>query len=153
MRAPAAPEDCVITLSATDVSKTFKQVNILKAAGTDRLPERVLRACADQLANVFTDIFNLSLSESVIPTCFKQATIVPVPKNNKVTCLNVYQPIALTSVAIKCLERLVMAHINAIIPETQDHSNLHTTPRDPQMMQSPLHFTLPFPTWTKGTPM
>ena len=27
MRAPAAPEDCVITLSAADVSKTFKQVN------------------------------------------------------------------------------------------------------------------------------
>ena len=38
----------------------------------DRLPGRALRACTDQLANVFTDIFNLSLTESVIPTCFKQ---------------------------------------------------------------------------------
>jgi hypothetical protein len=28
MRAPAVPEDCVITLSAADVSKNFKQVNI-----------------------------------------------------------------------------------------------------------------------------
>ena len=69
-------------------------------------------ACADQLASVFTDIFNLSLSESVIITCFKQTTIVPVHKNTKV--------IALTSVAIKCFERLVMAHINTIIPETLD---------------------------------
>ena len=33
MRAPAVPEDCVITLSAADVSKTFKQVNIHKAQG------------------------------------------------------------------------------------------------------------------------
>ena len=32
----------------------------------------------------------LSLSESVIPTCLKQTTIVPVPKNTKVTCLNDY---------------------------------------------------------------
>ena len=116
----SCPGVCVITLSAADVSKTYKQDNIHKAAGPDRLPGRVLRACADQLANVFTDIFNLSLSESVIPTCFKQTTIVPVPKNTKITCLNDYRPIALTSVAMKCFERLVMAHINTIIPETLD---------------------------------
>jgi hypothetical protein len=30
-------------------------------------------------------IFNCSLSESVIPTCFRQTTIVPVSKNTKVT--------------------------------------------------------------------
>ena len=86
----AVLDDCVIMLSAADVSKTFKQVNIHKAAGPDRLPGRVLRACADQLASVFTDMFNLSLSESEIPTCFKQTSIVPVPKITKVICLNIY---------------------------------------------------------------
>ena len=44
--------------------------------------------------------------------------MVPVPKNTKVTCLNDYQLVALTSVAMKCFERLVMVHINTIIPET-----------------------------------
>ena len=83
--APAVLDDCVITLSAADVSKTFKQVNIHRAVRLDGLPRCVLRACADQLASVFTDIFKLSMSESVIPTCFKQTTIVPVPKNTKVT--------------------------------------------------------------------
>ena len=48
----------------------------------------ILLILADKLASVFTDIFNLFLSESVIPTCFKQTTIWPVPKNTKVTCLN-----------------------------------------------------------------
>ena len=67
MRAPAVPEDCVIMLSAADVSKTFKQLNIHKAVGPDGLPERVLTR-ADQLASDFTDIFNLSLSEFLIPT-------------------------------------------------------------------------------------
>ena len=43
-----------------------------------------------------------------------------MPKNTKGTCLNNYRPIALTSVALKCFERLVMAHINTIIPETLD---------------------------------
>ena len=35
MRAPAVPENCVTTFSTADVSTTFKQVNIHKAAGPD----------------------------------------------------------------------------------------------------------------------
>ena len=42
MRAPAVLDDCVITLSAANLSKTFKQVNIHNAAGPDGLPGRVL---------------------------------------------------------------------------------------------------------------
>ena len=82
MRARAVPENSVITISGADVSKTFKQVSIHKAAGPDGLPGRELRACADQLASVFTDIFNLSPSESVIPTCFKQTNIVRVTQKH-----------------------------------------------------------------------
>ena len=66
IRAPAVPEDCVIMFSATDVSKTFRQVNIHKAAGPDGLPGRVLKACTDKLSSVFTDIFNFSLTESLV---------------------------------------------------------------------------------------
>ena len=92
-RAPAVLDNSVITLSVADVNKIFKQVNIHKAAGPDGLPGRVLKACADQLSSVFTDIFNLSLTESEIPSCFKQTTIVSVPKEVKVTCLNDYRPV------------------------------------------------------------
>ena len=42
MRASAVLDDCVITLSVADVSKTFIQVNIHKAAVPDRLPGCVL---------------------------------------------------------------------------------------------------------------
>ena len=103
-KAPAVLDDCVIPLSLADVNKTFKQVNIHKAAEPDGLPGHVLKACADQLSSVFTAIFNLCLTESEIPTCFKQTTIVPVPKEVKLTCLNDYRPVAPTSVAMKCFE-------------------------------------------------
>jgi hypothetical protein len=43
-----------------------------------------------------------------------------VPEKEKVTCLNDYRPIALTSVAMKCFKRLVMVHINTIILEILD---------------------------------
>ena len=86
----------------------------------DGIPCRVLRDCADQLAGVFTGIFNRSLSQSAVPTCFKMAVIVPVPKKVKVTQLNNYRPVALTSVIMKCFERLVNDHIISTLPVTLD---------------------------------
>ncbi|XP_052334968.1 uncharacterized protein LOC127911710 [Oncorhynchus keta] len=79
-----AMKTCGLSFTAAEVSKTFKRVNPRKAAGPDGIPSRALRACADQLAGVFTDIFNQSLYQSAVPTCFKRATIVPVPKKAKV---------------------------------------------------------------------
>ena len=38
-----------------------------EAAAPDGIHGRILRACADQLAGVFTDIFNHTLSQSAVP--------------------------------------------------------------------------------------
>jgi hypothetical protein len=115
-----ATKTCGLSFTAAEVSKTFKRVNPRKAAGPDGIPSRALRACADQLAGVFTDIFNQSLYQSAVPTCFKRVTIVPVPKKAKVTELNDYRPVALTSVIMKCFERLVKDHITSTLPDTLD---------------------------------
>ncbi|KAF7691456.1 hypothetical protein HF521_011753, partial [Silurus meridionalis] len=53
------------------VEKTLCRVNPRKSAGPDNIPGRVLRECAEQLADVLTDIFNISLSSNVVPTCLK----------------------------------------------------------------------------------
>jgi hypothetical protein len=98
MRAPAGPDDFVITLSLADVNQTFKHVNIHKAPGPDGLSGPVIRECANQLASVFTDMFNKSLTQSVKHTCCKQTTTVPLAKNTKVNLLNDYRPVELTSV-------------------------------------------------------
>ncbi len=59
----------VITVSEDEVRRELKRVNIRKAAGPDGIIGRVLRSCADQLAGLFTSIFNESLATSVVPTC------------------------------------------------------------------------------------
>jgi hypothetical protein len=120
-----ATKTCGLSFTASDVSKTFKCVNSRRAAGQDGIPSRILRACADQLAGVFTDILNQSLSQSAVPTCFKRATIVPVPKKAKVTELNDYRPVALTSIIMKRFERLVKNHITSTLPDTL-LATLHT---------------------------
>ena len=50
---------------------------------------------------------------SCVPACFKASTIIPVLKKAKVKGLNDYRPVALTSVVMKVLERLVLAHLKS----------------------------------------
>ncbi|KAK3529640.1 hypothetical protein QTP70_032517, partial [Hemibagrus guttatus] len=119
------PNDKMLCLSTADVKRTLCRVNPRKSAGPDNIPGRVLRECAEQLADVFTDIFNISLSSAVVPTCLKTTTIIPVLKKSKVSCLNDYRPFALTPIVMKCFERLVMRHIKTQLLPSQD----------------PLHFT------------
>ncbi len=96
-------------MTEDEVRRALKGVNIRKAAGPDGITGRVLRSCADQLAGLFTSIFNESLATSVVPTSFKKSIIIPVPKNNKPSCLNDYRPVALTSIVMKVLRDLLRA--------------------------------------------
>lgn len=63
-----------------------------------------LKSCTIQLAGVFTNIFNLSLSTSVVPACFTMATIVAVLKSSTITSLNAWWPEALSPIMSKYLE-------------------------------------------------
>ncbi len=113
-------DDHVITVSEDEVRRELRKVNVRKAAGPDGITGRVLRSCADQLAGLFTSIFNESLATSVVPTSFKKSVIIPVPKNSKPSCLNDYRPVALTSTVMKVFERLLKKHICSSIPATLD---------------------------------
>uniref|UniRef100_A0A665UD53 Reverse transcriptase domain-containing protein n=1 Tax=Echeneis naucrates TaxID=173247 RepID=A0A665UD53_ECHNA len=110
----------LLQLQPHQVRATLRRVNVRKAPGPDGVPGRVLKACADQLAEVFTTIFNLSLLQSVVPACLKSATIVPIPKRNTVNCLNDYRPVALTPIITKCFERLILPFIRSAIPADLD---------------------------------
>ncbi len=57
---------------------------------------------------------NRSLELCEVPSCFKRSTIIPVPKKPKITGLNDYRPVALTSVVMKSFEKLVMAFLKDI---------------------------------------
>ncbi|KAK1794618.1 hypothetical protein P4O66_001336 [Electrophorus voltai] len=90
-----------LIITERDVRRVFKRVNTRKAAGPDGTCGKVLKACADQLAPISTDIFNPSLTLGIVPSSFKCSTIVPVLKKSRPSGLNDYCPVALTSVVMK----------------------------------------------------
>ncbi|KAK3572188.1 hypothetical protein QTP86_024859, partial [Hemibagrus guttatus] len=109
------PNNQVLCLSMADVKRNLGRVNPRKSARPDNIPDRVLRECAGQLVDVFIEIFNISLSSAVVPTCLKTMTIVPVPKKSTVSC-----PVALIPIVMKCFKRLVMRHIKTQLPPSLD---------------------------------
>ncbi|XP_073669588.1 uncharacterized protein [Paramisgurnus dabryanus] len=115
-----ADTDPKLMVTVEEVRCSFRSVNTRKAEGPDAIPGRVLKECAYQLADVFADIFNMSLATSTVPTCFKTATIIPVPKQSHVSTLNDYRPVALTPIVAKCFERLVMKHVKSVLPINLD---------------------------------
>ncbi|TWW59225.1 Transposable element [Takifugu flavidus] len=102
------------TNSEQDVRRQFARLNPRKAPGPDGVSPSTLRHCAEELTPVFTDIFNSSLESCQVPACLKTSTIVPVPKKPWITGLNDYRPVALTSVVMKSLERLILPHLKSI---------------------------------------
>ncbi|KAK3518498.1 hypothetical protein QTP70_001480 [Hemibagrus guttatus] len=108
------------SLSTTEVRSALSKVDPRKSAYPDGIPGRVLKACSDQLVQVFTGIFNLSLAQATVPTCLKTTTIIPMPKHSSAECLNNFRPVALTPIVMKCFEKLVLSHLIVCLPPTLD---------------------------------
>lgn len=94
-----------------DVERVFGRINPNKAPGPDNISGRLLKVCHKQLAEVFCNLFNRSLSEHSIPAIWKSSIICPVPKKSNPTCNNDYRPVALTSLVMKSFERLFLPQL------------------------------------------
>ncbi|KAL0198831.1 hypothetical protein M9458_007371, partial [Cirrhinus mrigala] len=98
-----------LQISEDEVRQVFRKNKRRKAPGPDGVTPACLKTCADQMAPIFSQIFNRSLELCEVPSCFKRSIIIPVPKKTKITGLNDYRPVALTS-----FEKLVLAYLKNI---------------------------------------
>ena len=101
-------DDDQIEVNESYVCRSFRGLNVHKASEPDKICGNVLRNCCYELAGIFTTLFNLSLRQSNIPTTWKSAEIIPVPKKPMFTDMNNLRPVALTPIIMKCFERLVL---------------------------------------------
>lgn len=88
--------------------KQLSRCKVGKAPGPDGIPARVLKSCAMELSPILFSIFWESLRGAHIPTIWKTSIIIPVPKKPRPSELNHYRPIALTSIIMKCMEKLIL---------------------------------------------
>ena len=109
-----------LVLEEKQVESIFKRLNIRKAFGPDGICGMLLRCCASQLSHVFTRLFSWSLHVCTVPSLWKTSLICPVPKNRSPSSLNDYRPVALTSIVMKCFERLLFGPLLEHAGELRD---------------------------------
>jgi len=106
----ATPGECdwEYTISPEVVFRKLERINIRKAAGPDNLPNWFLRDFAFALCDPLCYIFNSSVREGVVPTAWKQANIVAIPKTKPQKSVDQdLRPISLTPTISKVFESLV----------------------------------------------
>ncbi len=74
---PATPLSLTLSIqiSKDEVCQVFWKQKRKKAPGPDGVTPASLKSCADQLAPIFTKIFNRLLELCKVPSCFKCATV------------------------------------------------------------------------------
>lgn len=100
-----------VTITEADVRHRFQRIKTSKTAGPDGIPGRLLHDCADSLFLVFQPIFQVSFDSGTVPTLWKTSLIVPVPKKPKPTEMKHYRSVALTPLAMKILEKIMLKNL------------------------------------------
>ena len=108
---PSAPTVPPPHIQTAGVLKLLRQLKPHKAAGLDRIPNRVLKELSDELAPLLTALFNQSIKEGSLPQDWTQAFITPVYKKGNTHDASNYRPVSITSVTCKLLEHIICKHI------------------------------------------
>ena len=99
-----------IELTASEVREVLLSLDPNKACGPDNISGSLLKNTAAEIAPSLCKIFNLSLSDGVVPVLWKCANVTPVFKKDDPTLAENYQPISLLCIVSKVLERCVFNH-------------------------------------------
>ena len=102
-------DEPAFAVTEQEVFMKLSKVNPAKANGPDGIPSWVLKENVDLLADPAKEILNLSYRESYLPQSWKEADIVPLPKQKPEKDVNKHlRPISLISVVSKVAEDFVV---------------------------------------------
>ena len=129
--APYKDDPYVFTLLEPAVLAALKQLNPRKAAGADCVPNWLLSEYAEVLAEPVTAILNSSYKKQRLPSPWKLADVVPLPKEKLVEDLSKQlRPISLTQFISKLAQDFVVwTHVGPAVLKIIDHDQYGGIPK------------------------
>ena len=99
---------CEFVVQPFEVFYKLSHIKVHKSPGPDGIPNWLLRDFAFALSEPICHIFNSSISEGIVPSLWKRANVVPIPKLRPPKSVqDDLRPISLTPTLSKILESLV----------------------------------------------
>ena len=99
----------ILSVSTEHVRIKLANLNPQKAQGPDSIPAWLLKENADLFAYPVMDILNCSYYSGCLPSSWKEANIVPIPKQKLIFEVNKHlRPISLTPIVSNLAEDFVV---------------------------------------------
>ena len=101
------------TFQTTDIKRAVDDMKFGKANGLDGLTSEHFKYASEKLYVLLCICFNAMLLHSHVPTEFSNTILVPIIKDKKgnITDPDNYRPIAITTVASKIFENIILHYI------------------------------------------
>lgn len=109
-------------LTAVEVKNAIADLKCGKACGLDCLTAEHFQYASNRLPVLLSLCFNAMLLHCHIPKCFSDTVLVPILKDKKgvITDVDNYRPIAVTSVASKVFEKIILIRIQDLLCTTDN---------------------------------
>jgi hypothetical protein len=115
------PREFEYIISPEEVFHKLEKIKTRKSPGPDNMPNWFLRDFAFALCEPLCYIFNSSLHEGLVPTIWKQANIIIIPKTKPPKSVEQdLRPISLTPTVSKVFESLVGRRLLASVADKFD---------------------------------
>ena len=109
------PDISEIEIITAGVKKLLQNLDPSKSQGPDKIPSKLLKLMASEIAPCLSLVFVASLHQGVVPQDWKLALVTPLFKKGSKSELSNYRPISLTCICSKLLEHIihtsVMTHL------------------------------------------
>ena len=109
-----------IVIEPRDVANVFKNLHVKKSSGPDLISALLLKTFAEELTLAWTPLFQRSVDSGSIPAIWKKAVIIPIAKKPCPKENNDFRPVALTSIVMKSLERIMVGKLCAEVEHLLD---------------------------------
>ena len=111
---------CCGEFSMDELTRQLQRCQLRKSPGPDELTAEHLKHLGPIARQTLLRLINKSWTEGTVPSEWRRATIIPIPKSGKdKRLLASYRPIALTSHIAKLAERLVLARLTYVSDQLQ----------------------------------
>ena len=101
-----------IVVSEDMICKKLENLDISKSCGPDNIHPRLLKELSGQLCVPLKILFEKSMKEGKLPSCWKRAEVKPLFKKGDKSSPGNYRPVSLTSIVCKVFESLVRDQLN-----------------------------------------
>ena len=124
-------EDPVVLMTEMSAFKKLVNLNPSKAHGSDEIPGWLLKENADLLTIPICDIINCSYQEGRLPSVWKEANVIPMPKQRPIKDVNKHlRPISLTPIISKIAEEhIVETYIKPAVLDILDPQQFGAIPK------------------------